>query len=535
MISQLAIPLAATTLCYVVLYAVRYIYREWTSPLRHIGGPKSPNPLLGNFKQLMDDPYLTDKWRREFGPNFRFKGLFNRTEFHTTDLKALNHIVTNSAVYQRAPFNREAAGRLLGKGLLTSELDVHHRHRRILNPAFGGAQIRDLTEIFIEKATQLRDIWAHEVELQDGKARVDILSWLRRATLDVIGAAAFGYQFNTLDTSGKPNELNEAFTTIFHGPRAALYAAIRTVQGMNPLLALLPLPGGKASRDARIKMDTIGAQIVADRKAEIKASEGEKGVPSGRDLLSVLLKANMSADLPESQRLSDSEVIGQIPAFFVAGHETTSLSTSWILHALSLNPVVQTRLREELFTIASENPTMDELNTLPYLEVVIRETMRIYSPVTSLSRMAMEDDVLPFSKPFIDAKGNSHDSLPIPKGYMLHIPILAVNTDPAIWGSDAAEFKPERWEKLPEEVSAIPGVWGNLITFYAGPHNCIGFRFSVAEMKALIFTLVRAFEFENAVPEGSIGRAAGTLQRPVVTGETKSESGLPLIVKSVKI
>ncbi|KAJ7120753.1 hypothetical protein C8R43DRAFT_1136694 [Mycena crocata] len=104
-------------------------------------------------------------------------------------------------------------------------------------------------------------------------------------------ALAFGYQFNTLDTSGKPNELNDAFTTLFHGPRAALYAAIRTVQGMNPLLALLPLPGGKALSDARIKMDTIGAQIVADRKAEIKASEGEKGVPSGRDLLSVLLKA----------------------------------------------------------------------------------------------------------------------------------------------------------------------------------------------------------------------------------------------------
>ncbi|KAJ7106843.1 cytochrome P450 [Mycena crocata] len=176
---------------------------------------------------------------------------------------------------------------------------------------------------------------------------------------------------------------------------------------------------------------------------------------------------------------------------------------------------------------------MDELNSLPYLEIVIRETMRVYAPVASLSRMAMQDDVLPFSKPFIDVKGNSHDSLPIPKGYMLHIPILAVNTDPAIWGSDAAEFKPERWEKLPEEVSAIPGVWGNLITFYAGPHNCIGFRFSVAEMKAIVFTLVRAFEFENAVPKGGIGRLAGVVQRPVVIGE--SESGLPLIVKPVNI
>ncbi|KAJ7176232.1 cytochrome P450 [Mycena crocata] len=346
--------------------------------------------------------------------------------------------------------------------------------------------------------------------------------------------AGFDYQFNTLDTSGKPNELNDVFTALFHGPRAALWGLIRQVQGVYPLLALLPLPGGNKLREGRAKMDSIGAQIVADRKAEIKASEGEKGVPSGRDLLSVLLKANMAANIPESQRLSDTEVIAQIPSFFAAGHETTSLSTSWALHALSLNVRVQMKLREELLTIASDNPTMDELNSLPYLENVMRETMRVHAPVTFINRMAMEDDVLPLSKPYVDAKGKTHTSLLIPKGYMIHIPILAVNVDPETWGSDAAEFNPERWDKLPEEVTAIPGVWGNLISFFAGPHNCIGFRFAVVEMKAIVFTLIRAFEFENAVLKGEIGYSSGMIQRPVVI-EKPEESGLPLIVKPVNI
>jgi hypothetical protein len=80
------------------------------------------------------------------------------------------------------------------------------------------------------------------------------------------------------------------------------------------------------------------------------------------------------------------------------------------------------------------------------------------------------------------------------------IPIVAVNRDKSIWGEDANEFRqaisitflstdtflpficrPERWESIPEASSAIPGVWGNMLTFLGGPRACIGFRFSVIE------------------------------------------------------
>lgn len=72
----------------------------------------------------------------------------------------------------------------------------------------------------------------------------------------------------------------------------------------------------------------------------------------------------------------------------------------------------------------------------------------------------------------------------------MHIPIAAVNVDAEIWGADACEFKygsvvffsaeimanlihsPERWAHIPEAASAIPGIWANLLTFFAGPHNC---------------------------------------------------------------
>ncbi|KAF7341386.1 Cytochrome P450 [Mycena venus] len=528
MISQILVPIAGTLFCYLLFHASQILYLNLTSPLRHMVGPKNPSLVFGNFRDMAEDARLTTKWRNEFGPNFRFKGLFSISELHTSDIKAINHIVSKPEIYQKPTSMRNSSHRL---EFFPSKMPEHKRHRRAMNPAFSIAQIRLVTEVFVEKAVQLRDIWSRQVAQQNGAAQIEVLSWLRRMTLDVIGQAGFDYRFDALEPKGKPNELNEVFSELFHSPQANRYAAFRLAQGIAPILMLTPGPGWNVLRAARNKMHSIGKQIVSKSKADIKASEGEKILGGRRDLLSILLKANLSTTIPETQRLSDTEAIAQIPTFFVAGHETTSTATAWALHALSSNIAAQSKLREELLTLPTDNPTMDELNSLSYLEHVVREVMRVHAPVMFTQRMAMEDDVLPLSKPYIDKDGRSHDSLPIPKGQMLHVPIWAINTDKEIWGEDAGEFKPERWDHIPGSASAIPGVWANLLTFFAGPHNCIGFRFSLAEMKALLFTLVREFEFEPAVPKGGIGPvAAGIMQRPSVLTGGKG-SGLPLIVR----
>ncbi|KAJ7055863.1 cytochrome P450 [Mycena amicta] len=547
MLSQILVPIAATVAAYLLLHALQILYRNLSSPLRHIlPGPRIPNFITGNFKEIADDPKLMSEWRKEFGPNFIFHGLFSVSELHTSDLKALNHIVTHSEIYMRAEANRDISRRLMGESILFAERDQHRRHRRVMTPAFGVAQIRAITEIFVDKAVQLRDIWSSDIAQQggsEGGGTIEVLSSLRKMTLDVIGRAGFGYEFNALEAQGKPNELNRAFTALFHSPHSNLYGTMRLSQSMIPILKLVPLPGRSVLHSARSRMYTIGGQIIKKSKASLKAqaqADSEKdnvkaALTGRRDLLSILLKANMSAGLPESQKLSDEEVIAQIPAFFLAGHETTSSATAWAMHALSLNKSAQSKLREELLTVDTENPTLDELNALPYLDQVVRETLRAHAPVVFVQRKAMQDDVLPLSKPVIDKQGREHWSLPIPKGQMVHIPIWAVNTSTELWGADALEFKPERWDKTPEAVSAVPGVWANLFTFFAGPHNCIGFRFSLAELKALLFTLIRAFEIDPAVPKGGIGPVtAGLMQRPAVLAAKQKGSGLPLILTPLK-
>jgi cytochrome P450 len=190
-------------------------------------------------------------------------------------------------------------------------------------------------------------------------------------------------------------------------------------------------------------------------------------------------------------------IITEIPTFLLAGHETTSNLMTWVLLQLAFNPSVQTALREEcranpLPTSSHDSDPLDAadlsaLDKLPLLDAVIRETLRQCSPVTSVGRAAVKDDIIPLAKSFVDCDGIIRDSIHIKKGDALYIPIKVINNSVDLWGPDAEEWKPERWMPghehpgVPTTVKGIPGVWGNMLSFLGGGRACIGFRFSIYE------------------------------------------------------
>lgn len=119
----------------------------------------------------------------------------------------------------------------------------------------------------------------------------------------------------------------------------------------------------------------------------------------------------------------------EVPTFLVAGHETTrfeqnvtffnfliihsnSSATTWALFALTQNVEAQSKLRNELVAVGTDNPSMDELNALPYLDAVVRETLRIHAPVASTMRVANQDDILPLGEPIKDKYGRVMDGIP---------------------------------------------------------------------------------------------------------------------------
>ncbi|KZT05226.1 cytochrome P450 [Laetiporus sulphureus 93-53] len=517
-----------------VIYIV--IIGPYKSPLRDLSGPPNPSWISGNMLQILkaDHSVLHEAWTEKYGPTIKYKGWLNRDRLYTLDTRALNHVLSHSMDYQKPWLARYSLGQILGEGLLVVEGEQHHQQRRIMNPAFGPAQIRELTEIFIEKAMQLRDVWSAKIAEHSAPMRIDVLNGLSKMTLDVIGLAGFNYHFDALNTEGKGNELNQAFEVLFRsltGP-----SLIVTLKALFPPLRLIPDRRSSRMAAAQKVMKRIGMQLIAERKAEIAKAiqsgqkENDTGL-QGRDLLTLLIKANMATDLPESQRLSDEDVLAQVPTFLVAGHETTSNATMWCLFALTQAPEVQEKLREELWNVPTDNPTMDELNELPYLDAVVRETMRVHAPVPNTIRIAVKEDVIPLNTPYADIHGELHDSIRVTKDTPIFIPILAINRSKALWGEDAFEFKPERWASIPEAVQNIPGVWGNMMSFLGGPRSCIGYRFSLVEMKALIFTLVRAFEFELAVPASDIIKKSAVVQRPLVRSEKEKGAQMPLLIK----
>ena len=94
----------------------------------------------------------------------------------------------------------------------------------------------------------------------------------------------------------------------------------------------------------------------------------------------------------------------------------SSNELSWCLLTLAQYPNIQKRLREELLTIPSDEPSMDELNALPFLDAVVRETMRLHGVVPFTNRKAMQDDVIPFAEPFVDKKGVVRTELRLDSG-----------------------------------------------------------------------------------------------------------------------
>ncbi|KAJ7075289.1 cytochrome P450 [Mycena belliarum] len=528
------VKLVLSTLGAYVLYRfISVVYARLTSPLRHLRGPKAPSFIMGNLLQIFGGVVtgIEERWVEQYGTTFKINGFLSQPDLYTIDTKALHHILTHTHIYQKPSEVRYNLGRVVGPGILVVEGDVHKHQRKIMNPAFGAPQVRELTRVFVEKSAQLRDIWKAKADQNGGSARVEVMSDITKATLDIIGLAGFNHNINALGTQSDdvPDPLAAAFETLSASERQL--TLLRNLQGVYPIFRYISTHADNIGRAAQAEMLRIGRQLLASSKRDI-SDTGTFETGRARDLLNLLVRANTSKEIPVHQRLSDEDVLAQVPTFLVAGHETTSTAVTWALYALTQNVKAQTRLREQLLSIDTETPTLEELNSLPYLDCVVRETLRAHSPVPSTGRVALAGDIIPLAQPYTDTQGNIHDTIRVTKDTVIVIPILTLNRDPTIWGADAKEFIPERWES-PLSTS-IPGVYGNMLTFLGGPRNCIGYRFALAEMKAMLFTLIRGFEFELAVPHADVAaKAISVTQGPYLLSDVEAGAQLPLLVRPV--
>lgn len=550
---------------------------------------------------------------KELGtPVYVYRGLFYSPRLFLADTRAMSHVLSaaNSYNFPKPNNARLVLKSFLGEGVLVAEGDVHKRQRKILQPAFGVAAIRDLSPIFMkysrnlaEKIGQMVDTSAQQSKEKQadgiksafraqplpsleasrpGAPVFDVSWWITRAALDIIGDAGFSYNFHSLkssiDPSAPPSEeeqegdvLGNAFGALFKASvqitlSRFLQIYISSFQGLG-WVADIPTQRQRAVKAAYRQLESVSLRIVQQKKEEIRqemqsevtsrggaATKGFKKsdfdekdssatvrkdgveIAAGKDLLHLMMRANMADDVASKEKLDDAELIGQITTLLLAGHETTSNQTSWTLWTLADHPEVVAKLRAEIhehFGKEMDNEIgYDELMGMKYLDAVCKEMLRCISAVPNTVRVAQRDEVIPLSRPYRTQNGRStFNSIRVRKGQELIIPIQAINSSKEIWGDDATEFKPERWFSLPESALSS-GLPMHLMTFISGPRGCIGNRFALAEFKAMLCHLIGRFHFER-IEGWEVEAKQSVVVRPRVVGQESIGPQMPLRVSRI--
>ncbi|EJF62016.1 cytochrome P450 [Dichomitus squalens LYAD-421 SS1] len=500
----------------VLLYALWWLFGTYfmRSPLDNIAGPtyKSISAQFSTETGRRQAWKFWENLAKTYGPVTSMKGILGRRFLVIHDPKALHTVmIKDQEIYVKglAPLNDFTV--LLGPGVLSTIGAQHKRQRKQLNPVFSAAHLRNMTHIFYNVAHKVRNAIRARVPAGGTGEVLDVNGWMARTTLEMLGQAGLGYSFDSFvgDATDPYGESVKLFFPVlsrfqYFGLIIEKASYILSASQIRGLLRRYPHKDVRHIMQISDTMRRRSQEIIEEKKAALR--KGDEAllhqVGEGKDLMSICLKANMTAS--EAEKLSDEELIAQMSTFILAGMDTTSNALSRILNLLAQNPTVQDKLRTEIVearggTGGETDTPYDDLIKLPYLDAVCRETLRLYAPVTLSGRMAAKDSVIPLYTPIRGRDGNMINEVIVTRGTLVLVHYQASNVDATLWGEDAYEWKPERWLSPPPaalEEARIPGVYSNLMTFAAGIRGCIGFKFSQLEMKVVLAVLLSSFSFE---------------------------------------
>ncbi|KAE9394005.1 cytochrome P450 [Gymnopus androsaceus JB14] len=485
--------------------------------LDNLPGPVSPSWLAGNFLQLFNP----NAWKfhefiaETYGSVVRFHGPFGANGLYIFDPKAMRTVlVTNEDVFEENDGFIASNLLVFGNGLLGTLGQHHRKQRKMLNPVFSAAHMRDMVPMFFEVSHKLEH--ALRIRLQSGPQ-----------IQELIGQAGLGYSFDPLtsEESAHPYTLS---SPAMMRMQFWIMNVLPSVSRIGPasfrrcMLDLLPWKDAHHLRDMADYMYSVAGEIFESKKLALE--KGDEAVAqqigSGKDLISILMKENMKAS--DEDRLEDSELLAQMSSLTFAAMDTTSSAMARLLHLLSKHPKVQKKLRQEIIEAKRQKDgqdfSHDELVALPYLDAVCRETLRLYPPGSFVHRIARQDAVIPLSKPIAGLDGTEMHEIDIPRGTIILVSILNANRNPELWGEDANEWKPERWlSPLPDALveARVPGIYSHLMTFIAGGRSCIGFKFSQLE-KVVISLLVESLKFSPSAKDSEIRWQFNGVTAPIV-------------------
>jgi cytochrome P450 len=323
-----------------------------------------------------------------------------------------------------------------GNGLLTMDGAEHSRHRRMMNPAFAISYMDRYLPLMNRIIRQRIATWASIDE-------VDVYQEARKITFDVAAEALAG-----LKTGPEVDRFRELF---FH----------LLMQGM------------------RARMSRLRDELSHLLRSKIQ----ERREHPTDDILGMLVQARDD----QGNALSDEQLIAHINILLVAGHETSTSLSAWLLYLLSRHPDYTQRILAEQDELLGTDMdlTLDVIKRMKVLDNALSEVERMYPPVGNGPRGVLEDFVF--------------NGYRIPAGTHVFYSIAAAHLIPSIF-AEPTKFDPDRFAPPREEHKKTPY---SLVGFGGGPRICIGVNFAKVEIKAMVSHILRQYHLE-VVPDQEI-------------------------------
>ncbi|KAK5646494.1 hypothetical protein RI129_004958 [Pyrocoelia pectoralis] len=454
-----------------VFYLLKILYKEYRfrEHLKNIPGPK-PLPIIGNshlFKSLYDYLTILSKIKEEYGGLFiLYLGM--RPRLYMCEAKYVEFLLTLNPAITSKPYEYSIAEEWLGNGLLTSSGEKWRAQRRLLNPTFH----LDVLKKYIPAMEKHSNILVEKLQRHvDGDA-FDIYSYITLYALDVICDAAMGIEVKAQENPNSTyvryvKEMNEIVVQRTVSPLKMYHTTYKFTSTYKIQNKIVP------------RLHEFTKSIIEiRRKAFLKDNHNKDGNEKGKlSFLDLLLQQYIAGEIPEE------EIRSEVDTFAFAQ-----------------------RVVEELEIVyAGDGPlTYNDMNDMKYLEMVIKEVMRIYPPVPLFGRSLNED---------IEFEGNI-----LPKGLSVSINTFCLHNDPKVF-PQPERFDPSRFST--ENCSnRSPYAY---VPFSGGTRNCIGQRFAMIELKLTLCEVLKRFEL---IP------VSGHKPQLYVDAILRSRNDLPIMIKA---
>jgi cytochrome P450 len=333
-------------------------------------------------------------------------------------------------------------GPFFERGLMLLDFEEHHLHRRIMQEAFTSARLRGYLAAMNHALDVSLDGWP-------AGPRFRVYPALKQATLDVATRTFMGGELGA-----ESDRLNRAF--------------VDTVRAGTALVRF-PVPGLRWWRglDGRRVLEDYLRPLVAAKRAG-----------DGEDMFSALCHARSE----DGDRFTDDDIVNHMIFLLMAAHDTTTITMTSMSYYLAKHPEWQNRCRDESLALGKEQLDFDDLDRLPSLDMVARESMRLITPVPAVARRTVKDtEVLGY---------------PIPKDTHVSVSLYAGHHLPDVW-PDPERFDPERFSPARQEDKVHRNAW---MPFGNGVHKCIGLHFGMMEIKAAMHQMLLKYRW--SVPDG---------------------------------